>query len=115
MNFGSQKRCVIWTGVCVGLLGGSVSASAEVWSTPTRIVAVYPTSNEYLFVTEYKNTAYSTCDGGGRWAISRNYPNYAAMVASLLAAFAADKQIAMAIDELPPACQGTVNRFTVSQ
>lgn len=115
MSIGSPKQRMIWTGVWMGLLGWSLSAQAEVWSTATRIVSVYPTSNEYLFVTEYKNTAYSTCDGGGRWAISRNYPNYAAMVASLLTAFAADKQIAIVIEELPPSCQGVVNRFTVLQ
>lgn len=113
MRFGNMKQWMIRGSVLVGMLGWSVFACAEVWSPHTRIVAVYPTSNEYLFITEYSNTAYSTCDSGRRWVISRNYPNYTAMVASLLAAFAADKQITMAIDELPPSCQGVVNRFQV--
>ena len=115
MSFSSAKQWMSWVAVWVVLLGWTVSARAEVWSGPTRIVSVYPTSTEYLFVTEYRNTTYSTCDNGGRWAISRNYPNYAAMVASLLAAFAADKQISIVIDELPPSCNGLVNRFHVYQ
>jgi hypothetical protein len=88
-------------------------AQAEIWSTTTRITALYPSSTGYAFNTEYANTTYSTCDNGRRWEIPKSYATYDALVATLLLAFAQDRPIQLAIDEVPPSCSGRVNRFYV--
>lgn len=91
----------------------SVSAHAEVWSGETTITSLYPTSTGYIFTTAYANTNLSTCDNGRRWSISSSFSNYNAMVATLIAAFTSGSRITLNIDELPPSCEGHVNRFIV--
>lgn len=92
-----------------------LSGQAEIWSDTTKITGLYPVWDGYAFTTTYANSAYSTCDNAKRWFISKSNQNYSSMAASLLLAFAADKDIRMVIDEVPPNCQGSVNRFFVYQ
>jgi hypothetical protein len=87
--------------------------AAEQWSGDTRIEQMYPAADGMYFITLYKNTALSTCDGGGRWFIASSSPNYQVLVASLLTAFTAGKQLNLNITVNPPQCAGVVNRFIV--
>lgn len=104
-------------GLLKGFLGMAslccLSAHAEIWSGETTITSLYPTSTGYIFTTAYANTNLSTCDNGRRWSISSSFSNYNAMVATLIAAFASGNRVTLNIDELPPSCEGHVNRFIV--
>lgn len=94
----------------------SVQAHAdEFWSGDTRITQVYPDASGFTFITTYANTAVSSCDNGSRWAISSSYPNYQVMVAALLTAFAAGKNVNLNITVYPAQCAGFVNRFIVKE
>jgi hypothetical protein len=74
---------------------------------------MYPAADGLYFISIYKNTSLSTCDGGGRWFIASSSPNYQVMVATLLTAFASGKQVNLNITVNNPQCAGVVNRFIV--
>lgn len=97
----------------LGCLAAVQVHAAEVWSGDTRIEQMYPAADGMYFITTYKNTSLSTCDGGGRWYIAASSANYQVMVASLLTAFASGKQLNLNITVNTPQCAGVVNRFIV--
>jgi hypothetical protein len=74
---------------------------------------MYPAAEGMYFITTYKNTSLSNCDAGGRWFIASTSANYQVMVATLLTAFTAGKQVNLNITVNPPQCGGVVNRFIV--
>ncbi|MCS4306759.1 hypothetical protein M2404_001084 [Rheinheimera pacifica] len=91
------------------------SVFATINSGWTKIRYIYPTGTGMLFVTEYKNTELSTCDGGSRFLLNINHPDYPTQVSALIAAFIAQKDVNLFIVEQPPACHALVDRFMVGR
>ena len=87
--------------------------AAEIWSGPTTITILYPSSDALAFMTEYSHPQ-STCDNGKRFMISMSNPNYDVLASSLLAAFYSGKTIRMNFVETGPSCAVEINRFYVS-
>jgi hypothetical protein len=103
-------------GFAVLLLILSSTCFADPWSGWTKILILYPHSSGINIITEYKNTDLSSCDGGGRFLLSNNHPNYNALASALIAAFTAEKQVHLNIDGeklTQPVCSPTINRFMV--
>lgn len=90
-----------------------VSHSAEIWSGRTKIVHLYPTSYNYIFMVNFSN-ALSTCDSGKRYSIAQTNSNYNALVSTLTAAFMAGKEISFNVnDDQGNNCAPIINRFIV--
>lgn len=95
------------------LVMSSHARAVDIWSDWTEIAYLYPTSNHLMFTTVYKNTSYSTCDNGGRFALNIKNTDYKTQAAALMAAFAAGNDIRMVIIQAPAACSATIDRFMV--
>ncbi|WP_394203730.1 hypothetical protein [Marinagarivorans algicola] len=100
--------------ISLSLMLSSV-AMADPWTGKTKIKWLYPAASGFHFGTqEYANSDLSSCDHGTRFHIPLDHPNYNALVSSMLAAFAADKQINININgEEGKSCSPSINRFFV--
>jgi hypothetical protein len=108
-----KKNKMIYFLTALLLVISSHARAADVWSDWTEIAFLYPTSNHLMFITVYKNTSYSTCDGGGRFALNINNADYKTQAAALISAFTAGKKIKMMLIQAPAACSATIDRFMV--
>lgn len=111
MNVSSGMLTV--SAVLLASLTGVPVKAAEIWSGETVIRHVYPEAGGMNFMTTYSNLSLSNCDNGARWTIAATTPNYQAMVATLLVAFATEKAVNLNITVNPVQCAGIVNRFIV--
>lgn len=93
----------------------SSTVFADPWSGKTKIKWLYPSQSGYHFgTTDYANKDLSTCDAGTRFHIPLDHPNYEAMVSSLIAAFAVEKDVNINIDgEGGELCSPSINRMFV--
>ena len=100
--------------IALALLAPGLAAAAE-WTGATRIDFLYPTADVFVLVTEYRNPQWSSCDGGGRFALNPANPDYDAQIATLLTALAADKTVSLHLepDQSLPKCAAYVDRFIV--
>lgn len=101
--------------VLPALLGVSNLYAGEIVSSYTTVTQLYPMSDGYLFDTEYSNVL-STCEGGKRWSISTTIEDkyFQAQLSSLLAAFMANKEIRIIVnDDQGPSCYPVIDRFQV--
>ncbi|WP_341660213.1 hypothetical protein [Vibrio sp.] len=80
------------------LLTFSCAVNAGPWSGEAKIRSLYPATGGLIFFTDYKDESISSCDGGTRFVISKDHPNYQVMVSSMMAAFVADLKIKFFIE-----------------
>jgi hypothetical protein len=104
------------TTCCFVMLAGvcSQSLAVELWSPATRLSGIYPHDGGYTVYTEYANPSLSVC-GGNRFSIALSNPNYKALAATMLYAFAADKTIQMHFNDQQATCEPIIDRFIMSR
>lgn len=104
-----------WAAVLFMAFAALPAASAELWSSWTKIAMIYPAADGMHFMTAtYSNAAVSTCDHGKRFVIASNHPNYSALSSALMGAFYASREINFVIaDDSKKACSPLINRFQV--
>ena len=111
MNVKSRniKRTLL---LVIGLTLSTLS-SADPWLT-AKITHLYPSSDGYVFLMTNGNSEFGSCDGGKRFKVALNHPNYDALVSSLLLAYSTDSTIKINIDGekyTSPTCAPTINRL----
>ena len=85
---------------------------ADPWHGFTTIEKLYPSFDGYFFLVNDPLTSHSSCDGGRRFHIKLDHPNYDAMVSSLLLAYSTKTKINMNVDGSgSPNCSASINRF----
>ena len=81
----------------------------------TKVYYLYSGSDALRFNTTYKNSALSSCDTNDRWILNTMHPDYATQVATLTAAFLANREVYLYI--VAPSggstCSPTIDRFRV--
>lgn len=107
-----KKKMIYFLTILLFVMSSHARATI-IWSDWTEIAYLYPTSSHLMFITVYKNTSYSTCDNGGRFALNIKNPDYKTQAAALISAFATGNKINMAIIQAPTACNATIDRFMV--
>ena len=99
------------------LIGSTVPTPtmASDWSGTTFISGVYPNETRLVFMTDYVDRDWSSCDSGRRYALDASNPDYPTQVATLLTAFASGKQIRMHVKtgQNFPTCAPVIDRFWV--
>ena len=109
-------KATLYTLIAAVLFGFPTLARAEQWTGYTKITRLYPVSeNEFLFNTEYANSNLSTCEGGTRFRVGGDHPNYETMVRSLQATFLTGKSVTLHVKYDIGSCAATIDRFTVKR
>lgn len=111
-----MKRQITIAVLALGTLLATASSAFAItqWTGNTHITELYPTKTHFVFMTEYKNTALSTCNGGSRFQVANTHPQYEAITNALTAAFLAGKTVNIYVDG-PQSCAMTIDRVRIKR
>lgn len=97
----------------------SMATIADPWLPETGYTTVtnlYPAWNDLSFMVADGNADYSTCDGGKRYAVRIDHPNYQVLSSAIMMAFVANKPIRFNLmTDAPKSCSYPINRALIGQ